>query len=71
MKEKKCFMCQKPILTLMYEEFYLLSALNFNNRKRKKLELNNDIYLCKKCFEKTKMYKEMIRSKEIPNILQN
>jgi hypothetical protein len=64
MKSQTCYMCQKPIIIVANEEFYLLSALNFNNKYRKSKELKNDIFICKKCFEKTKMYKKMIANEE-------
>lgn len=60
---RNCYMCKSIIADRLGEEFYLLMALNFNNKHRKKKELNNDIYICKKCFEKTKMYKEMSEDK--------
>ena len=61
---KECYMCGNIILITLKEQFYVLTALNFNNKYRKTKELPNDIFICKKCFEKTKMYKKMTKGEE-------
>ena len=52
MKHKKyyCFICKK-IIKINEDQFYLFDIYNFNNIKRKSIQIKKDILLCKNCFK--------------------